>query len=90
MHHVYLLRSESSPKQTDIGLTSDLAARLIKHNTSGTGHTAKFRPCKLVCSSSFSTREKASPFERYLKTGSSRAFANRHFWQPSKSPGQGI
>jgi hypothetical protein len=32
MHHVYLLRSLSEPKQTYIGLTDDMRTRLRSHN----------------------------------------------------------
>jgi hypothetical protein len=31
-HHVYLLRSLAEPKQTYIGLTDDMRARLKSHN----------------------------------------------------------
>ena len=35
MHYVYLIRSESHPDETYIGLTSDLRARIAKHNEGG-------------------------------------------------------
>ena len=44
MFYVYLLRSESSPDRTYIGLTDDLEARLLKHQEGGSPHTAKYRP----------------------------------------------
>jgi predicted GIY-YIG superfamily endonuclease len=80
MHYVYLLRSESNPEQTYIGLTDDLKARLGKHNEGGSPHTAKFRPWNLVTYLAFSTRDQAAEFERYIKSGSGRAFAARHLW----------
>lgn len=40
MHYVYLIRSESHPDETYIGLTSDLRARIAKHNEGGSPHTA--------------------------------------------------
>jgi putative endonuclease len=80
MHYVYLLRSEDHPAQTYIGLTSDLRARLEKHNSGGSPHTAKFRPWKLAHYSAFHGRERAAEFEAYLKSGSGRAFAKRHLW----------
>lgn len=63
MFYVYLLRSESSPEQTYIGLTDDLRARIAKHNEGGSPHTAKFRPWKLACYLAFPTRAQAADFE---------------------------
>jgi predicted GIY-YIG superfamily endonuclease len=80
MHYVYLLRSESHPQESYIGLTSDLKARLQKHNEGGSPHTSKFRPWKLVTYLAFSTRQQASDFETYLKSGSGRAFAGKRLW----------
>ena len=80
MHYVYLLRSESSAEQTYIGLTDDLKSRLAKHNEGGSPHTAKYRPWKLVTYLAFSSREQASAFERYLKSGSGRAFSQKRLW----------
>ena len=76
---VYVLRSQSRPEQCDIGLTNDLNARLAKHNSGGSPHTVKFRPWKLETAIAFRDRGKAAAFERYLKTGSGFAFAQRHF-----------
>ena len=80
MHYVYLLRSESDPLQTYIGLTDDLKARLAKHNEGGSPHTAKHRPWALVSYLAFSSRDQAASFESYLKSGSGRAFAKNRLW----------
>jgi predicted GIY-YIG superfamily endonuclease len=80
MHYVYLLRSESRPEEPYIGLTSDLKARLHKHNEGGSPHTAKVRPWKLVTYLAFSSRQQAADFESYLKSGSGRAFASKRLW----------
>jgi putative endonuclease len=80
MHYVYLLRSQSHPQETYIGLTSDLKARLEKHNGGGSPHTAKFKPWSLVTYHAFASREQAAAFESYLKTGSGRAFAAKRLW----------
>jgi hypothetical protein len=42
-------------------------------------HTAKFRPWIVKNYFAFRDREKAYAFEKYLKSGSGRAFARRHF-----------
>jgi putative endonuclease len=80
MHYVYLLQSEPHPDQRYTGLTSNLKARIEKHNNGGVPHTSKFRPWKLITYIAFSTRGQAVEMERYLKSGSGRAFANRHLW----------
>jgi predicted GIY-YIG superfamily endonuclease len=80
VHYVYLLQSLSHPNQRYVGLTSDLKARLAKHNAGGVPHTSKFTPWKLATYVAFSTREQAAQFETYLKSGSGRAFASRHLW----------
>ncbi|MBS1873448.1 MAG: GIY-YIG nuclease family protein [Acidobacteria bacterium] len=78
MFYVYLLRSESRRDKRYTGLTADLRARLKKHNEGGVPSTSSFRPWTLETYLAFTTQEQAAAFERYLKTGSGRAFANRH------------
>jgi len=78
MKYVYLLESIVDPIQKYVGLTDDLKSRLIKHNAGGSPHTAKYRPWRLVTYLGFSNSDKAVQFERYLKTHSGRAFANKH------------
>lgn len=80
MHYVYLLRSEASPQQRYIGLTENIEARLLSHNSGANSHTAKFKPWHLVAYVALESREKAAELERYLKQGSGHAFANRHLW----------
>jgi putative endonuclease len=79
MWHAYIIRSSVFPSQRYIGLTDDLAARLSKHNEGGLPHTSKYRPWRVDVVVSFSDRERASEFERYLKSGSGFAFAKKHF-----------
>ena len=81
MKYVYLIKSQSHPNQRYIGITSDLKKRLIVHNSGGSVHTSKFKPWKLVTYVGFSDASKALEFERYLKTGSGRAFAKKRLWQ---------
>ena len=80
MKYVYLIRSKSHPKQSYIGITSELKKRLIVHNSGGSVHTSKFKPWEIVAYFAFSDSERAAAFERYLKTGSGRAFAKKRFW----------
>jgi putative endonuclease len=78
MHYVYLLQSASHPRQQYIGLTRDLRQRLKQHNEATSPHTKKFRPWLLVAYFAFADRSTAAAFEKYLKSGSGRAFVNRH------------
>jgi putative endonuclease len=78
---VYLLRSLGDPGRPYVGATSNVAARLAFHNAGGSPHTAKHRPWKLNVSIEFSDEQRALAFEKYLKSGSGRAFARRHFEQ---------
>ena len=77
MKYVYLLESIAFPTETYVGLTDDLRARVSAHNNGGARHTSKFKPWRLVTYLGFSDAEKAVAFERYLKSASGRAFANK-------------
>ena len=77
--YVYRLRSKREPRQVYTGLTDNLEARLRTHNSGSVIHTAKFRPWTLEMALAFRSREKAAAFETYLKSGSGREFARRHF-----------
>jgi len=81
VHYVYLLKSQSHPTQRYVGLTSDLKARIQRHNDGDVPHMSKYRPWEIETYVAFSTRAQAAEFEQYLKSGSGRAFANRHLWQ---------
>jgi len=80
MFYVYMLRSDCNPEQTYIGFTENLKDRLSVHNAGGSPHTAKFRPWALMNYQAFSDKERALAFEKYLKTGSGKAFAKKRFW----------
>jgi len=76
---VYILRSVHQPDRYYTGLTTDVPRRLAVHNSGGSTHTAALRPWTLVAAVEFASSESAVAFERYLKSGSGRAFAKRHF-----------
>ena len=78
-YYVYLLVDVATESHRYTGVTEDLTARLAKHNAGEVPHTSKFKPWKLEVYIAFETKEKASAFEAYLKTGSGHAFAKRHF-----------
>ncbi|MBI3872290.1 MAG: GIY-YIG nuclease family protein [candidate division Zixibacteria bacterium] len=80
MKYVYLLRSLSSPQKTYVGLTNDLSRRLEEHNSSKSTHTSKHVPWQIEVAIRFDRDDRATAFERCLKSGSGHAFAKRHFW----------
>ena len=79
MFYPYILQCEGEPSRHYTGSTGDLKHRLSEHNSGKCTHTAKFRPWKLECYFAFESEEVARRFEAYLKTGSGREFARRHF-----------
>jgi predicted GIY-YIG superfamily endonuclease len=76
---VYVLRNADQKPKFYIGLSSDVDARLSDHNMGRCPHTASRRPWQLHVILEFSDEKRAIRFERYLKSGSGRAFAKRHF-----------
>jgi putative endonuclease len=77
MKYVYFIKSIDHPEQTYVGLTDNLRARLTAHNAGQSPHTSKFKPWRLLSYVAFSDEAKAVAFERYMKTGSGRAFAKK-------------
>lgn len=77
---VYLLRRTTDPSERYIGATSNPKRRLSEHNAGKSPHTSKHRDWTLCATFWLEDEARALEFERYLKTGSGRAFANRHFW----------
>jgi predicted GIY-YIG superfamily endonuclease len=76
---VYALQSIPQPDHFYVGMTTDMEARFRQHNSPGDKHTSKYQPWQLTTTVSFTDETKARRFEAYLKTGSGRAFAKRHF-----------
>jgi putative endonuclease len=76
---VYVLKNVESTPRFYIGLTSDVHQRLSDHNAGRCPHTAKHRPWRHHVVIEFPDEQRAIRFERYLKSGSGRAFAKRHF-----------
>jgi predicted GIY-YIG superfamily endonuclease len=63
-----------------VGYTSDLKARLKSHNQGKSKHTGKYSPWELITYVAFSEQSKALAFEKYLKSHSGKAFANKRLW----------
>jgi len=76
---VYVLKSAHDPPHFYVGVTEALSDRLAAHNAGHCAHTSKYRPWSLHVRIEFFGEATALKFERYLKSGSGRAFAKRHF-----------
>ena len=77
--YVYRLRAINHPTQIYTGCTTNLQQRLHDHNRGHVPHTSKYAPWQIDVAIAFRDRKKAEVFERYLKSGSGREFARRHF-----------
>ena len=77
MFYVYILRSETHPIETYVGFTRNLMQRFLTHNKGNSPHTAKFAPWRIEFYCAFRDEDKARQFERYLKSHSGKAFANK-------------
>ena len=79
MYFVYRLQSKNLPNQIYTGFTNDVDKRLQFHNNGQVPHTNKYKPWELLNYFAFTDRKKALTFEKYLKSGSGRAFSAKHF-----------
>jgi len=61
----------------NISTSDDVPARLAKHNAGEVSHTSKYGPWRLKTYVAFSDEGQAIAFEKYLKSGSGRAFAKK-------------
>ena len=77
MKYVYILESLHD-EHFYVGIADDVPARLVKHNAGEVSHTSKYRPWRLKTYVAFNNEERAFAFEKYLKSGSGRAFTKKH------------
>jgi putative endonuclease len=75
---VYVLKNAETPGRYHTGVSSHVARRHAEHNAGNCTHTAKYRPWSVDVVIEFADERRAVAFERYLKSGSGVAFANRH------------
>jgi putative endonuclease len=87
---VYILVSQANPAIHYTGITRDLArgpppeflsarTTLLEHNRDNCANTSQHRPWRIETDVAFKSESKARVFEKYLKSGSGREFARRHF-----------
>ncbi|MFH1509031.1 MAG: GIY-YIG nuclease family protein [bacterium] len=78
MCYVYILFSKKANKFY-YGYTNNLRKRIELHNNGRVRSTMPYRPWKLMQYCAFIDGKKAKEFEKYLKTGSGKAFAYKRF-----------
>ena len=83
--YVYMLSDAATHTHHYVGSTQDLQGRLAKHNAGSVPHTSKFKPWVIDAVIAIKDKDVALKLERYLKTGSGRAFATKHFFGVHKS-----
>jgi putative endonuclease len=76
MQYVYIL--ECSDQSSYTGCTGDLRKRFERHMAGNVSSTKAKLPVKILFYCSFEDKYKAFEFEKYLKSGSGRAFMERH------------
>jgi predicted GIY-YIG superfamily endonuclease len=65
-----------------VGSTNDLRRRVRSHQNGAVVSTAKYRPVSLKAYVAVENEEIARGLERYLKSGSGKAFAKKRFIAP--------
>jgi predicted GIY-YIG superfamily endonuclease len=74
---VYILKCKDGTYYT--GCTSDMPDRLSRHQKGEVRYTSSRLPVELIVTISFNDKYKAYNFEKYLKSGSGKAFMNKRF-----------
>ncbi|NBX86708.1 MAG: GIY-YIG nuclease family protein [Proteobacteria bacterium] len=83
MFYVYFLISLTNPQKTYIGFTTNHPTeRLSGHNAGDTAYTKKHKPWQLASYIAFQTEAQARRYEVYAKSGSGKAYINKHFLTP--------
>lgn len=76
MFYTYILKSSKS-SLCYTGYTTNLKKRVEEHNNGLSFASKPHAPFKLVFYAAFEAEKLAKDFERYLKSGSGKAFVNK-------------
>lgn len=76
MYYVYTLKCVDKHLYT--GCAENIEERLNRHNSGHVPATAGRLTVELITYTIFKNKHKAFDFEKYLKSGSGRAFMNKH------------
>jgi predicted GIY-YIG superfamily endonuclease len=74
-----MIHSLTKSEHYYVGMTEDLEERLKSHNSGLCKYTANLVPWYIETAVAFKSKERAVAFEKYLKSHSGRAFAEKHF-----------
>jgi predicted GIY-YIG superfamily endonuclease len=77
MWYVYILKCKNGDYYK--GCTNNIAERLHRHQKGLVQSTKMHLPVSLMTFMVFTNQTRAYQFEKYLKSGSGRAFINKHF-----------
>jgi putative endonuclease len=77
MHYVYILKCANGSSYT--GCTRNLKERFQRHTNGQVPATKQLLPVELIFYCAFKDKYKAFEFEKYLKSGSGRAFMKKRF-----------
>ncbi|OGI16447.1 MAG: excinuclease ABC subunit C [Candidatus Moranbacteria bacterium RBG_19FT_COMBO_42_6] len=77
MFYAYILKCKGN--KLYIGCTNDLKQRIARHTKGYVSATKGKLPVKVVNYVAFDNKYRAYNFEKYLKSGSGRAFVKKHF-----------
>ena len=75
MYFVYILKCNNGKTYT--GCTNNLKERLKRHKAGQISTTKPLLPIKLIWYACFADKNKAFKFEKYLKSGSGKALAQK-------------
>jgi predicted GIY-YIG superfamily endonuclease len=75
-HFVYILKC--ADEKLYIGCTENLKEKLERHSNGYVPATKNRRPITIITYIVFYNKNKAFEFEKYLKSGSGRAFVKKH------------
>jgi predicted GIY-YIG superfamily endonuclease len=75
-YYVYILKCNNDKPY--IGCTDNLKERIDRHQKGHVPATKELRPVKLINYFAFSNKYTSFNFEKYLKSGSGRAFMKKH------------
>ncbi len=76
MWHVYILFCSNGEYYK--GCTNDLERRISQHQNGQVPSTKDLLPITLITYVTFTDKSRAFEFEKYLKSGSGRAFLKKH------------